>query len=101
WQAGEDVVEVPEPEEDETAAELSSAEELLDGTDPFDVIRRRLAGERPTRSAGRRKLAAAAKSGRRKSAPSLRELSKSALYERAQQLDLPGRSTMSKEQLVE
>ena len=89
WRAGEDIVDVPEAESEQPpAVDLLSADDALDGTDPFEVIRQRLEGERP----------AAAK--RRKSAPSLRELSKQALYERAQQLDVPGRSSMSKAELV-
>jgi DNA end-binding protein Ku len=89
--AGEDVVEAPgaEPEEEE-----EGGAEVID---LMEVIKRNLAGggvgggRRPARRAPRRKPAAGEK---------LEALPKSELYERAKAADLPGRSSMSKAELV-
>lgn len=73
-QAGEDVVEMPrEPE-------LSRGAEIVD---LMEVLKRRLR----SREASAREA--------------LEELTKEELYERAQELDLPGRGDMSKEELVD
>lgn len=85
---GKDVVRPQEVAEDEAGG--------ADVIDLMEVLKRSLAGEGGGRAAPKR--------AGRKGGPSreeLRELSKSALYERAKELDVPGRSSMSKAELVE
>ena len=102
--AGEDIVEVPEEVED--VAPAPDEEDEAPSGDPFEVIRSRLAivGDTPRqhgsngasngRGNGRSR-------GKRDARAALAELSKDALYERAKELDVPGRSSMSKDALVD
>ena len=76
-----DVVEVPE-------SELEDEEELAGVVDIMSVLKHRMLADN-----GR-------DSGSRAQADDLDEESKNELYERAQELDVPGRSTMSKEELI-
>ncbi len=101
--AGEDVVRAP-----------AGAEEETEVIDLMEVLKRSLAGGGSAsgrsrgEGAGRRPHRAkrrASRTGRPERRPSggvaLRDLSKKDLYERAKDLDIPGRSAMSKEELVE
>ena len=76
---GRDVVEVPESpdEEEEEGAEI---------IDIMSILKRRVGGTRASR---------------RPAAEDLAGKSKTALYEQAKALDVPGRSNMSKEELIE
>jgi DNA end-binding protein Ku len=87
--AGKDVV---AGEEDEDAAEESATDVI----DLLQVLQERLAGRRARRSGKRRPPARA----ERQAAPSLDGLSKSELYAKAQELDIPGRSTLTRDQLA-
>jgi DNA end-binding protein Ku len=72
--------------------------------DLMQVLRERLAakGQSKTASASRSHSAAASRTRRGATAEAgLGKLSKSDLYQRAQNLDIPGRSKMSKKALVE
>ncbi len=85
--AGEDVVHPPTVEAEE--------EDGADVIDLMEVLKRSLAGETGGRAAPRR-------APRKGAAPEqLRELTKEELYERAKALDVPGRSSMTKAELVE
>jgi len=85
---GEDVVEAPE-------AEAEEAEEKV--IDLLEVLRRSM--KEAGRGAGRRpaERAERASGGERKD---LASLTKRELYERAKELDIPGRSSMSREELL-
>jgi DNA end-binding protein Ku len=79
--------------------------------DLMEVLKRSLQGKAPTKPAGAKKRTAgraAKKSASRKSgakggasADDLAALSKDELYERAQKLDIEGRSSMTKKQLID
>jgi DNA end-binding protein Ku len=101
--AGEDVV----------AAPAGAAEEEGEGAEVIDlmeVIKRNLRGratpprraapERRGRPAGKAKAGGGAAGSRRRGEPALEGLSKSELYERARRAEVPGRSGMSKEELI-
>ncbi|MGH8496432.1 MAG: Ku protein [Gammaproteobacteria bacterium] len=83
--AGEDVVEMPE----ETEEEPSGGAEIID---IMEILKQRLAGEGRTEPR--------AKGGNGK-AERLEDRSKEELYARAQELDIPGRSAMTKKQLAQ
>lgn len=90
---GDDVVEIPE-----AVREEAGEEEQEDGViDLMEVLKRRMAGETPrqARKPGPRT------SRRTGSADDLDSLSKKELYGRAKKQDIEGRSSMSKEQLIE
>ena len=113
--SGKDVIQAP----DEVAEELGEESNVVD---LMQVLKERLQGRDPARSAtkggenedgggasardrGKHRQKA---SGRASEAPrrkrgqdDLEALPKSELYERAQKLDIPGRSHMSKDQLIE
>lgn len=101
-EAGEDVVEAPagaEEGEDEDG-------EGADVIDLMEVIKRNLrggaggGGTAPRKSKPARRAPRAAASSRRQGEKDLEALSKSELYERAQRADVPGRSGMSKGELI-
>lgn len=95
--ASRDVVEAPDYEEDE----FDDVEEAP--IDLLEAIRRSLRGERPKeRTAEGRSRHGRSDSTRHKvdRSEKLEGESKEALYERAQRLDIPGRSRMSKQQLI-
>ncbi|MBA3564028.1 MAG: Ku protein [Gammaproteobacteria bacterium] len=82
--SGEDVVEVAEDVEDE----LSGGAEVID---IMEILKQRLEGQ------GRSVRASASSGGK---ASDLENRSKEDLYARAQKLDIPGRSSMTKKELV-
>ena len=86
--AGTDVVEAPSDaaDEDEGGAEV---------IDLMEVLKRSLQGKEP--AAGPRRAGRAAPRG---ASADLEDLSKTELYERAQALEIPGRSGMTKPQLI-
>ncbi|HUH12075.1 MAG TPA: Ku protein [Longimicrobiales bacterium] len=85
---GEDVVAAPEAEEDEA-----------DVIDLMEVLKRSM---KAAGAGGRTPRAAASRaSGSRRGADELAELTKQELYERAQERAIPGRSGMSKKELVD
>ena len=99
---GRDVVHVEEREDDEDAADV---------IDLMEILKRRLQGEveedeAPRASAPKKTTArksAAKKPAPRKSAAKkdgLADASKAELYERAKKLDIPGRASMSRDELV-
>ena len=102
-EAGEDVVEAPagaEEGEDEDG-------EGADVIDLMEVIKRNLGGGAggggagaPRKSKPARRAPRRAASSRRQGGEDLEGLSKSELYERAQRADVPGRSGMSKGELI-
>ncbi|MBW3533933.1 MAG: Ku protein [Gemmatimonadetes bacterium] len=67
-----------------------------DVIDLMEVLKRSLSGQEGGRAAPKR---ASRRGG--PSADDLREMTKAELYERAQKLDVPGRSSMTKEELVD
>lgn len=109
--AGEDVVAAP-------AGAAAEEEEGAEVIDLMEVIKRNLRGRAtppPRRSgeerrpagkagkagqAGKRERAKGGGGSRRRGEPALEDLSKSELYERAQRADVPGRSGMSKAELI-
>jgi DNA end-binding protein Ku len=90
--AGEDVVTTAPADEETEDGEAGGAEVI----DLMEVIKRSLEGEgrKPPRRAG------GAARRREPAGERLEELSKSELYERAKAADLPGRSSMTKPELV-
>lgn len=86
--AGEDVVEAPEAESGESGV-----------IDLMEVLKRSL--ERSGAPEGRAGPKRASKRGGAKGAAELEERSKKELYEMAQEADIPGRSGMTKDELVE
>lgn len=93
--SGKDVVRAPE-EVAEEVAEESNVVDLM------EVLKERLKGRKEKQSEnGHGKAAGRRKSGSRHTERELKKLSRNELYERARELDIPGRSTMSKKQLVE
>lgn len=104
-EAGEDVVAVPAAagadEEGEEGAEGEG--EGAEVIDLMEVIKRNLAGRKastPAAKPARRAAPRSAAPPRRRGEPPLEDLSKSELYERAQRADVPGRSGMSKGELI-
>ena len=123
---GEDLLEAPYEEEEPAPAPAAAAGEEEgdgDGADLFQVLRRRLRGEPERRgragggaggggdagrkAGGRRKAAARPApngahrtNGHGRDGDDLGSRTKAELYERARTLDVPGRSTMSKEELI-
>ena len=87
--AGKDVVEAPEAAEDVDDAE---EEEGVGGVDLLETIRRSLRAGNGKRGEPEKKRASAR--------DGLAGLTKQELYDRAQRRDLPGRSRMTKQQLV-
>lgn len=119
--SGKDVVRAPEEVAEEAAAEsnvvdlMQVLKERLQGKAPRggkpsrEGAEKKSAREEGTRARGsrntpaatRRKPASAASSGRKRPvAEDLEALPKADLYERAQARDIPGRSTMSKPELI-
>lgn len=101
--AGEDVVEVPE--EVEADAPPPDEDDEVPSGDPFEVIRSRLTNlsETPRKHGGNGATNGHGNGrsrGRSDTRAALGELSKDALYERAKELDVPGRSSMTKDALV-
>jgi DNA end-binding protein Ku len=102
--AGTDVVTAP----GEFVAEPEDEEDGGDVIDLMEVLKRSLRppepGPRRTREPSRRGQRAS-RDGRRRGggggAGDLRSLTRAELYERAQELDIPGRSGMTKEQLLQ
>jgi DNA end-binding protein Ku len=85
--AGRDVVEVEETEEEGDGGDV---------IDLMEMLQRSLAGDGSRRS-GRRETG----SDGRSSPDPLERATKSEIYERARELDIPGRSGMSKDELIE
>lgn len=83
--SGEDVVSAPEEAE-------SSERESADVIDLMQVLKKRMAEEQDDGGRPRRKAPARAR---------LEDRSRAELYERAKALDIPGRSSMSKDELIE
>ncbi len=109
--AGKDILHIPdealreEPAE-ETEEQQSSSDRV---PDLFEVIRGNLAGaaqrdEKPASSAHSKSQSKSHSKPHSKSstnsANELRELTRDELYDRARELDLPGRSRMTKQELV-
>lgn len=93
--SGKDVVKAPE-EVSEELAEESNVVDLM------KVLKERLKGRKEQQAAdGHGKAASRRQSGGKKDEGELRNLSKDKLYERAQELGVPGRSRMSKKELIE
>lgn len=92
---GEDVVSAPEPEAEPAGGVI----------DLMEVLKRSLQGERtPARRAGSGRgegRTGGAGGARGERSGELASRSKQELYERAKQLDIPGRSGMTKDQLIE
>jgi DNA end-binding protein Ku len=89
--------------EDVRLSGTTTAEPSGDVIDLMEILKRSLAGEGERKEAKRAPAKrAAGRKGGRKAAPGgdLDALSREELYERAKQLDIPGRSGMSKQQLV-
>lgn len=98
-EAGEDVVEAPAGAEEDEGEEGEGADII----DLMEVIKRNLGGGTGGGAAAPRKskpARRAAASSRRKGEKDLEGLSKDELYERAQRADVPGRSGMSKGELI-
>lgn len=91
---GEDVYELEEADEEEAEEELD-AEEREGGLDLLETIRRSLQGDNGASNGRGRGRARSAEDGKR-----LEELPKNRLYERAQELDIEGRSKMDREALI-
>ena len=86
-EAGDGVVEMPEGAEDE----VSGGAEVID---IMEILKQRLQGQgRAPRAGGKR--------GAEAKAAGLEDLSKEELYTRAQELDIAGRSAMTKKQLAQ
>jgi DNA end-binding protein Ku len=100
---GEDVVEVPEGEAEAGAAEVSGGAEVVD---LMALLKHRMKGGGVRKGArngeepGRDGHAGTGPRARGRGLGSLDRASKQELYERAQQLDVPGRSSMSREELL-
>jgi DNA end-binding protein Ku len=101
--SGEDVVSAP------AGSDVAPSEGVID---LMEVLKRSLQGKAPTKAAPSRKRAAksgakksasggAKKSAAKKGSSELAALSKDELYERAQELDIEGRSGMTKKQLMD
>lgn len=88
-ESGEGVVEAP------AGVEAAPSEGVID---LMEVLKRSLQGKAPPRAAGGGKRAS---TGAKKSADDLSALSKEELYERAKKLDIEGRSSMTKKQLID
>lgn len=84
--SGKDVL--PAPEEPEAVEAESNVIDLM------QVLKERLQGRQPQASPSRRKRLSEQR-------PGLERQTKEELYEQAQELDIPGRSKMSKQQLIE
>ena len=87
--AGEDVVQAPED------VEVEPSEGVID---LMEVLKRSLQGRAEPATAGKKR--AAAKRGASAADGDLSKQTKEELYERAQELDIPGRSGMSKKELI-
>jgi DNA end-binding protein Ku len=106
--AGEDVVAAPAAAGAAEAGEEGDAGEGAEVIDLMEVIKRNLAGRKAATPAAKPARRAAPRSGssrspapsRRQGEPPLEDLSKSELYQRAQRADVPGRSGMSKSELI-
>jgi DNA end-binding protein Ku len=87
--AGKDIVEIEEapPEDEETSADI---------IDIMAVLKQRMGAARTPERAGPARAPAARASGE----DALAGKSKKELYEQAKKLDLPGRSSMSREELI-
>ena len=103
-EAGEDVVEAPAWADDEGEDEDGEGADVID---LMEVIKRNLGGGKAGGAAAPRKSKPprrapprSAASSRRQGEKDLEALSKSELYERAQRADVPGRSGMSKGELI-
>ncbi|RIL00895.1 MAG: Ku protein [Proteobacteria bacterium] len=97
---GEDVVEAPAAEEEAPAAAGDS--EGGEVVDLLALIRQRLQGgaaPRPKRAAGRKRGEGEDERGATRGA-ALQDETKQALLERAKQLDIPGRSRMTRDELI-
>ena len=91
--AGKDVVEIEEapPEDEETSADI---------IDIMAVLKQRMGAARPSERAGPARAPQRAPAARASGADALAGKSKKELYEQAKKLALPGRSAMSREQLI-
>jgi len=67
----------------------------------MQVLKQSLAEGRSPATDGARRQQADAKQGRQRDDAQLSELSRQALYQRAQELDITGRSQMTKAELIE
>lgn len=93
--SGKDVVKAPE-EVSEELAEESNVVDLM------EVLKERLKGRKEQQAGdGHGKAVSRRQSGGKKVGDELKNLSKDKLYERAQELGVPGRSRMSKKELIE
>jgi DNA end-binding protein Ku len=91
--AGKDVVEIEEapPEDEETSADV---------IDIMAVLKQRMGAARPSERAGPARASQRAPAARASGQDALAGKSKKELYEQAKKLDLPGRSSMSREALI-
>ena len=91
--AGKDVIEIEEapPEDEETSADI---------IDIMAVLKQRMGAARPSERAGPARAPQRAPAARASGADALAGKSKKELYEQAKKLALPGRSSMSREELI-
>ena len=92
-EAGKDVVEIEEapPEDEETSADI---------IDIMAVLKQRMGAARPSERAGPARAPQRAPAARASGGDVLAGKSKKELYEQAKKLALPGRSSMSREELI-
>jgi DNA end-binding protein Ku len=97
---GSDVVRAPAEEERTTAGALGSEERLV--IDLMEELKRRMKGGEagPSEDGGKRRQPAAAKASAHSAPSDLESRSKQELYEMAQDLEVEGRSRMTKGELV-
>jgi len=101
---GDDVVQAPEVVEPETEAEEEGETSGGQVLDLMALLKERLAERKPAHKRGKSKPDSAAGASRKQSRNErdrLEEASKQELYERARELDIPGRSKMSREELLD